>query len=183
MLEIPVGFSLTRWNMFSFRGSCCTLGCAIVCFLVAATACHPAGQAPAGNTPSLTEMTPAAPEEVEKGFDSSKNEAIAHFQKAVELDPNSILAKVYLGFALSEDVVPGMNSPDNLKAAQQAIDIYLQASEEGSTPCVQYGADCVDLLRDREILMMRRRGRRRCCRKISKTPRPPTTSLARSTGR
>ncbi len=48
----------------------------------------------------------------------------------MELDPNSILAKVYLGYALSQNVVPGVNSPDNLKAAQQAIDIYQQVLEK-----------------------------------------------------
>ena len=117
--------------MFSFRGSCRTLRCAIVCFLIRRNRLSPLpGQAPAGNTPSFTRSHLPPTRRRPRDSIRPKNEAIAHFQRAVELDPNSILAKVYLGFALSQNVVPGVNSPDNLKAAQQAIDIYQQVLEK-----------------------------------------------------
>ena len=36
------------------------------------------------------------------------------------------MAKTYLGTALAQNVVPGLDTPDNLKTAQQAIDIFQQ---------------------------------------------------------
>lgn len=59
-------------------------------------------------------------------------EAVAHFQKAVELDPDSILAKTYLATALSQNVVPGLDTPENLKTAQAAIGIFEEVLK--STP-------------------------------------------------
>ena len=51
-------------------------------------------------------------------------EAIDHFQKATQLDPTLPMAKSYLATALAQNVVPGLDTPDNLKTAQQAIDIF-----------------------------------------------------------
>jgi tetratricopeptide (TPR) repeat protein len=51
-------------------------------------------------------------------------EAIGHFQKATQLDPTLPMAKSYLATALAQNVVPGLDTPDNLKTAQQAIDIF-----------------------------------------------------------
>jgi tetratricopeptide (TPR) repeat protein len=68
--------------------------------------------------------------ELNQGVEACKGahyaEAIAHFQRAVELDPNQPMAKTYLGTALAQNVVPGLDTPDNLKTAQQAIDIFQQ---------------------------------------------------------
>ncbi|HUB51789.1 MAG TPA: tetratricopeptide repeat protein [Terracidiphilus sp.] len=68
--------------------------------------------------------------ELNLGVDAYKSahydEAIAHFQKAVDLDPSSVMAKAYLGTALSQNVVPGLATPENLKTAQQAIDVFYQ---------------------------------------------------------
>ena len=50
--------------------------------------------------------------------------AVEHFQKATELDPKLPMAKGYLATALGQNVVPGLLTPDNLKTAQQAIDIF-----------------------------------------------------------
>jgi len=50
--------------------------------------------------------------------------AVEHFQKATELDPKLPMAKTYLGSALAENVIPGLTTPDNLKNANQAIDIF-----------------------------------------------------------
>ena len=112
--------------MFRFRDSRRVLRYAIACLPIAAAAFIAHGQTPATNTGSLADMTPAARAEANQGIDAFKSahydEAIAHFQRAVELDPDSILAKSYLGSALSENVVPGVQSPENLETAQRAID-------------------------------------------------------------
>ncbi len=62
-----------------------------------------------------------------KGVEAYKGaqyeEAIGHFQKATELDPSLPMAKSYLATALAQNIVPGLDTPDNLKTAQQAISI------------------------------------------------------------
>jgi len=70
----------------------------------------------------------AARDQLNKGVDAYKSaryeEAIGHFQKATELDPSLPMAKTYLATALAQNVVPGLDTPDNLKTAQQAISIF-----------------------------------------------------------
>jgi tetratricopeptide (TPR) repeat protein len=70
----------------------------------------------------------AARDQLNKGVDAYKaahyEEAIGHFQRATELDPNLPMAKSYLATALAQNVVPGLDTPDNLKTAQQAISIF-----------------------------------------------------------
>jgi len=71
-----------------------------------------------------------ARDQLNKGVDAYKSahyeEAIEHFQKATELDPKLPMAKTYLATALAQNVVPGMTTPDNMKTANQAIDIFKQ---------------------------------------------------------
>jgi len=70
----------------------------------------------------------AARDQLNKGVAAYKNaryeEAIGHFQKATQLDPNLPMAKSYLATALAQNVVPGLDTADNMKTAQQAIDIF-----------------------------------------------------------
>jgi tetratricopeptide (TPR) repeat protein len=70
----------------------------------------------------------AARAELNKGVDAYKGahyeEAINHFQRATMLDPSLPMAKGYLATALGQNVVPQLLTPDNLKTAQQAIDIF-----------------------------------------------------------
>ena len=70
----------------------------------------------------------AARSELNKGVEAYKSthyeEAINHFQRATMLDPNLPMAKGYLATALGQNVVPGLLTPDNLKNAQQSIDIF-----------------------------------------------------------
>jgi tetratricopeptide (TPR) repeat protein len=70
----------------------------------------------------------AARDQLNKGVDAYKSaryeEAIGHFQKATQLDPSLPMAKTYLATALAQNVVPGLDTPDNLKTAQQAISIF-----------------------------------------------------------
>jgi tetratricopeptide (TPR) repeat protein len=69
-----------------------------------------------------------ARDQLNKGVEAYKSahyeEAIGHFQRATELDPSLPMAKSYLATALSQNVVPGLTTPDNLKNAQQAISIF-----------------------------------------------------------
>jgi tetratricopeptide (TPR) repeat protein len=70
----------------------------------------------------------AARDQLNKGVESYKSahyeEAIGHFQKATELDPTLPMAKSYLATALAQNVVPGLDTPENMKNAQQAISMF-----------------------------------------------------------
>src|SRR3984885_5811485 len=69
-----------------------------------------------------------ARDQLNKGVKSYKDnhyeEAINHFQKAVQLDPGLINARMYLSTAFVSQYIPGVDSPDNLQTAQQAIEEY-----------------------------------------------------------
>ncbi len=70
----------------------------------------------------------AARDQLNKGVEAYKSahfeEAIGHFQRATQLDPSLPMAKTYLATALAQNVVPGLDTADNLKTANQAIDIF-----------------------------------------------------------
>jgi tetratricopeptide (TPR) repeat protein len=69
-----------------------------------------------------------ARDQLNKGVEAYKSahyeEAIGHFQKATQLDPTLPMAKSYLATALAQNVVPSLDTAENLKTAQQAIDIF-----------------------------------------------------------
>lgn len=69
-----------------------------------------------------------ARDQLNKGVTAYKNakyeEAIDHFQQSVALDPKLINAKMYLATAFAQQYIPGLDSPDNNKNAEQAIDQY-----------------------------------------------------------
>jgi tetratricopeptide (TPR) repeat protein len=69
-----------------------------------------------------------ARDQLNKGVDAYKNahyeEAIDHFQRATQLDPTLPMAKTYLATALAQNVVPGLDTPENLKTANQSISIF-----------------------------------------------------------
>jgi tetratricopeptide (TPR) repeat protein len=66
-----------------------------------------------------------ARDQLNKGVEAFKTaryeEAINHFQQAVSLDPTLPMARLYLATAYSQQVVPNLKTPDNLKNAQLAI--------------------------------------------------------------
>jgi len=70
----------------------------------------------------------AARDQLNKGVEAYKSthyeEAIGHFQRATQLDPSLPMAKTYLATALAQNVVPGLNTAENLKTAQSAIDMF-----------------------------------------------------------
>ena len=69
-----------------------------------------------------------ARDQLNKGVQSYRNahyeEAIEHFKNAVQLDPSLINARLYLATAYAQQYIPGADSPDNNKFAEQAIEEF-----------------------------------------------------------
>jgi tetratricopeptide (TPR) repeat protein len=69
-----------------------------------------------------------ARDQMNKGCEAYKSghfdEAIDHFQQATELDPSLPTAKIYLATALAQNVTPGLTTPENMKNANRAINIF-----------------------------------------------------------
>jgi tetratricopeptide (TPR) repeat protein len=69
-----------------------------------------------------------ARDQLNKGVQAYKGanyeQAIEHFKNAVDLDKQLKVAKLYLATAYSQQYVPGVDTPDNNKNAQQAIEQY-----------------------------------------------------------
>ena len=74
-----------------------------------------------------------ARDQLNKGVQAYKNthyeEAIGHFQQAVELDPSLTNARLYLATALANQYIPGADNPENTKVAEQAIDVFKKVLE------------------------------------------------------
>ena len=78
--------------------------------------------------------------------DSRYEEAMRHFRKATELDPSQASAHLYLATCYTNRYIPGVESPDNLRDAAQAIEQYQRvldldadrASKINSTKGVAY---------------------------------------------
>jgi tetratricopeptide (TPR) repeat protein len=69
-----------------------------------------------------------ARDQLNKGVNSYKNaryeEAIEHFKNAVTDDPSLLNAQLYLATAYAQQYIPGADSPDNNKYAEQAIEEF-----------------------------------------------------------
>jgi len=69
-----------------------------------------------------------ARDHLNKGVQAYKNAkyetAIEQFQQSVALDPSLINARLYLATALAQQYIPGADTPDNNKYAEQAIEQY-----------------------------------------------------------
>lgn len=69
-----------------------------------------------------------ARDQLNKGVQSYRNanyeQAIEHFKNAVALDDDLKVAKLYLATAYTSQYVPDVDTPENLRMAQQAIDEY-----------------------------------------------------------
>src|SRR5215467_10510841 len=71
-----------------------------------------------------------ARDQLNKGVQSYRNanyeQAIEHFKNAVALDDDLKVAKLYLATAYTSQYVPDVDTPENLRMAQQAIEEYQQ---------------------------------------------------------
>ena len=56
--------------------------------------------------------------------DNHYEQAIDHFQQAVQLDPTLLNARMYLATAYVSQYIPGVDSPDNNRTADEAIKQY-----------------------------------------------------------
>lgn len=69
-----------------------------------------------------------ARDQLNKGVGAYKNakyeEAIERFKNAVALDPTLTNARLYLATAYAQQYIPGADTPDNNRNAEQAIDEY-----------------------------------------------------------
>jgi tetratricopeptide (TPR) repeat protein len=75
-----------------------------------------------------------ARDQLNKGVAAYKNaryeEAIGHFQTAVNLDPSLPMARLYLATAYAQQVVPDLTTPDNLKNANLAIQEFQRVLDQ-----------------------------------------------------
>ncbi|MGE0405647.1 MAG: tetratricopeptide repeat protein [Candidatus Korobacteraceae bacterium] len=69
-----------------------------------------------------------ARDQLNKGVTSYKNakyeEAIGHFKESVNLDPELINARLYLATAYAQQYIPGIDTPENNRFGEQAIQEY-----------------------------------------------------------
>ena len=72
----------------------------------------------------------AAREELDKGVQAYKQaryeSAIQHFKEAARLSPDFVQAHLYQATALTQQYIPGVDTPENLSFADQAIESYKQ---------------------------------------------------------
>jgi len=94
-----------------------------------------------------TSQSLAVRDSLNRGVEAYKaaryGEAAEHFRHAVELAPSLAVAKLYLGTALAQNVVPGLDTPENLKTAEEAIATFrevLKANPEDSDSMKQVAA-------------------------------------------
>ena len=77
-----------------------------------------------------------ARDHLNKGVQAYKNskfeQAIDHFQQADALDPTLINARLYLATAFAQQYIPGLDTLENNKFGEQAIDQYKQVLEVDS---------------------------------------------------
>jgi tetratricopeptide (TPR) repeat protein len=69
-----------------------------------------------------------ARDQLNKGVEAFKNAqypaAVEHFTTAVQLDPNLTDARLYLATAYMQQYIPGADSLDNMKVANEALDQF-----------------------------------------------------------
>src|SRR5438445_12077389 len=86
-----------------------------------------------------------ARDNLNKGVQAYKNakypEAVAFFQKAVELDPSFKTTHLYLATAYMSQYIPGAESPENVRMAESAYNEFqnvlkLDAKDETATASI-----------------------------------------------
>jgi tetratricopeptide (TPR) repeat protein len=120
----PLEVSMAKCGHYS---AVVVLACA--CLLVATCSSAQAPPAPNCTGPNASDDLPAR-YELNQGVEAYKaahySEAISHFQKATDIAPCLAMARAYLATAQAQNVVPGLETPDNLKTANVAIENFKQ---------------------------------------------------------
>lgn len=84
----------------------------------------------------MSAQSQSADQELKLGIEAYKNShyeaAMEHFRKATELDPGDTKAHMYLATAYVSQYIPEVESPDNLRSAEQAIDQYQSVLDSGA---------------------------------------------------
>src|SRR5271165_9448 len=79
-----------------------------------------------------------ARDQINKGVQAYKNakyeDAIEHFKNAVQLDPSLLNARLYLATAYMQQYIPGADSPDNNRFAEQAIEEFKKVLDSNPPP-------------------------------------------------
>jgi tetratricopeptide (TPR) repeat protein len=86
-----------------------------------------------------------ARDQLNKGVASYKNakyeEAIDHFQQSVSLDPNLVVARMYLATAYAQQFIPGVDTSDNTRMGEQAIEQYKHVLESNPAKELQINSN------------------------------------------
>jgi tetratricopeptide (TPR) repeat protein len=89
--------------------------------------------------PSIGQQPATSSAELQLGVDAYKSnhyeEAAQHFEKAVDLDGANLTARLYLATTCVSQYIPGVDSPENIRSAEKAIEQYqnvLDASADRS---------------------------------------------------
>lgn len=79
-----------------------------------------------------------ARDQLNKGVQAYKaakyEKAIEHFKQAAELDPGLNVARLYLATAYAQQFIPGVESDENNRMAEQAIEKYKDVLEHNPSP-------------------------------------------------
>jgi tetratricopeptide (TPR) repeat protein len=91
--------------------------CIVLCFSISTLA-----------EQDLTEPRLAVRDQLNQGVRAFRGanyeEALEHFNKAVQLDPELKVARLYLATAYAQQYVPGVETPENLDLANHALEQY-----------------------------------------------------------
>src|SRR5215469_3829963 len=75
-------------------------------------------------------------DQLNRGTQAFKNaqyaEAVEHFKRAIELDPQFPVARLYLATAYMQQYIPGADSEENLRMASAAYDNFMKVLEQDS---------------------------------------------------
>jgi tetratricopeptide (TPR) repeat protein len=81
-----------------------------------------------------------ARDQLNKGVQAFTNaqypEAVDHFKKSIELDPEFKTARLYLATAYMSQYIPGADSPENVEMARTALDEFQKVLESDPTDTV-----------------------------------------------
>src|SRR5207237_3564354 len=62
------------------------------------------------------------------------DEAEQHAKRALYLDPNNPTAPIFIARVIHQQYKPGVDSPDNIQRARDAIDAYQRVLQQNPTP-------------------------------------------------